>query len=703
MGILAFEVASTMLRALELWGQLEPAHMDHLRKVLQEDSAGEGGREEAFEAPETAAGTRTYGPPQEDSAVDPRIHQTAITPLPFPPPFLPPFLPPFPPSLSPSFPPLLFPPPFPPALPPLSFPFSFPPVRVQSDGVTKMIPGDEKRHWRLAGLEYLRELQVLSSLVCVLSRRCKDPRMHRLKQRLAELEAQGEAHLREREAQEGGERESGGSEGDAREGDAREGGIGRLQGQQGDGGAQGGGMAQGSGRGKEMMVVGRGWDGGGGWEGKGNVNVNVNGSGGGGGGGGGGDASEEDWFLYSPKEEAFLRKFLEKKVTATNRLHVEMTLLDNLMPSPLSPIFKPLPPIFNPLPPFFNPPSPPLSLPSSSHSLRMARFTKDAPSWATTAIAASPFVREKIHNLRSLLYPNPPLPPFPPLSPLPPSFPPSPLFPPFPPLSPLPPSFPPSPLFPPFPPLSPLPPSSPTSPPPTLLLFPLPCSFALLNFYSTFPRDHDSRLKLIRRLQKESLWVEDFDKCMMVRIGWCMVMYTWVIMECGCMDGWMDACVGGCMDGWVHGWMDACVGGCMDGWVHGWKSSRGDPSSYLRAFPSSSSHPSPPSLLAFFWNNAPWPPVYSSAAADQFLKRLLTILTPLLAAAVAILSYKVRSTFKWQRGGGSSGTGGAAAEDEREGVAGTVGEAGLSIRYAHTLQILERILNKPTLLLRAQR
>ncbi|CAI5975283.1 unnamed protein product [Closterium sp. NIES-64] len=517
----------------------------------------------------------------------PVIHQTAITPLPFPPPFLPPFLPPFPPSLSPSFPPLLFPPPFPPALPPLSFPFSFPPVRVQSDGVTKMIPGDEKRHWRLAGLEYLRELQVLSSLVCVLSRRCKDPRMHRLKQRLAELEAQGEAHLREREAQEGGERESGGSEGDAREGDAREGGIGRLQGQQGDGGAQGGGMAQGSGRGKEMMVVGRGWDGGGGWEGKGNVNVNVNGSGGGGGGGGGGDASEEDWFLYSPKEEAFLRKFLEKKVTATNRLHVEMTLLDNLMPSPLSPIFKPLPPIFNPLPPFFNPPSPPLSLPSSSHSLRMARFTKDAPSWATTAIAASPFVREKIQsqhllmlsvsNLRSLLYPNPPLPPLPPSfppSPLFPPFPPlsplPPLFPPFPPLSPLPPSFPPSPLFP------PLPPSSPTSPPPTLLLFPLPSS--------------------------------------------------------------------------------------------------------------------------------------SSSSADPFslspqLQGVLTLPNhdSLLAAAVAILSYKVRSTFKWQRGGGSSGTGGAAAEDEREGVAGTVGEAGLSIRYAHTLQILERILNKPTLLLRAQR
>ncbi|CAI7893831.1 unnamed protein product [Closterium sp. NIES-54] len=77
----------------------------------------------------------------------------------------------------------------------------------------------------------------------------------------------------------------------------------------------------------------------------------------------------------------------------------------------------------------------------------------------------------------------------------------------------------------------------------------------------------------------------------------------------------------------------------------------------------------------------------------------------LLAAAVAILSYKVRSTFKWQRGGGSgsSGTGGVAAEDEREGVAGTVGDAGLSIRYAHTLQILDRILNKPTLLLRAQR
>ncbi|GJP37552.1 hypothetical protein CLOM_g21950 [Closterium sp. NIES-68] len=297
MGILSFEVASTMLRALELWAQLKPAHMDHLKTILQ------------------------------------------------------------------------------------------------SDGVTKMILGDHNHHWRLAGLEYLRELQVLSSMVCVLSRRCSDPRMHRLTDRLAELEAQGEKHMRER-----GER-------DARERGERE----------GDAGGKGEG------------------------------------------GGGAGDAGEEDWFLYTPKEEAFLHKFLEKKVAATNRLHVEMTLLDNLMPS-------------------------------ASHSLRMARFTKDAPAWAATAIAGSPFVRERIQ----------------------------------------------------------------------------------------------SQLKLIRRLQRESLWVEDFDKCMM-----------------------------------------------------------------------------------------------------------------LLAAAVVILSHRVRTTFRWQAGG--------VEDDERAGVAGTVGEAGLSIRYAHTLQILDRILNKPTLLLRSQR
>ena len=39
----------------------------------------------------------------------------------------------------------------------------------------------------------------------------------------------------------------------------------------------------------------------------------------------------------------------------------------------------------------------------------------------------------------------------------------------------------------------------------------------------------------------------------------------------GCIDEWIDGCMGALMHGWIRmdGWMDVRMDGCIDGWIDG--------------------------------------------------------------------------------------------------------------------------------------